>query len=398
MSGTPARLDPVDARGYESTLVDAVLRQRGCTLRPVHSVARDVTAKFRHASRRGSPSARRQVDKIAPDPLTRRTRRDLVGDRRGRLHRFARGAGIPERGIDCVRAGRSVQRPPGVSCPTDVPLVAAPWSTATWSRGPRRARRQRRRAPGRLQVRRGLGRRPLHTYTQNVTGTVVAAGGDGRARRRAGSSSPPAPRSTAPRTPTWSPRRRPTRPESPYGESKLIGEWLLRDQARRDRRWRTRRCATSTWSARATPELRDTSPHNLFPIVFDQLVDGRRSRTSTATTTRRRTAPASATTCTWPISPPRTWRRPSVLDAGRTLEPVYNLGSGDGLSVRQIMDGDRPGDRHRLHRRRSRRGAPATRRASWPRAELAARDLDWRMRHTVDEMVRSAWEAREAAL
>jgi UDP-glucose 4-epimerase len=29
--------------------------------------------------------------------------------------------------------------------------------------------------------------------------------------------------------------------------------------------------------------------------------------------------------------------------------------------------------------------------------ELAARDLDWRMRHTVDDMVTSAWRARQAA-
>ena len=45
------------------------------------------------------------------------------------------------------------------------------------------------------------------------------------------SCSPPAPPRSAPPTSTWSPRRPPTRPESPYGESKLIGEWLLRDQA-----------------------------------------------------------------------------------------------------------------------------------------------------------------------
>jgi UDP-glucose 4-epimerase len=28
--------------------------------------------------------------------------------------------------------------------------------------------------------------------------------------------------------------------------------------------------------------------------------------------------------------------------------------------------------------------------------ELAARDLDWKMRHTVDDMVASAWTARQA--
>ncbi|WP_431311854.1 hypothetical protein [Pseudolysinimonas kribbensis] len=28
--------------------------------------------------------------------------------------------------------------------------------------------------------------------------------------------------------------------------------------------------------------------------------------------------------------------------------------------------------------------------------DLAARDLEWAMRHTIDDMVRSAWEARLA--
>jgi UDP-glucose 4-epimerase len=30
--------------------------------------------------------------------------------------------------------------------------------------------------------------------------------------------------------------------------------------------------------------------------------------------------------------------------------------------------------------------------------ELAARDLDWQMRHTVEQMVESAWQARQADL
>ena len=29
--------------------------------------------------------------------------------------------------------------------------------------------------------------------------------------------------------------------------------------------------------------------------------------------------------------------------------------------------------------------------------ELAARDLDWKMRHSLQEMVQSAWEARQAS-
>src|SRR5665647_1699449 len=85
-----------------------------------------------------------------------------------------------------------------------------------------------------------------------------------------------------------------------------------------------------------------------------------------------------------------------ALATGRDLEPVYNLGSGDGVSVSQIMTAmagvtgidftpelapRRPGD-------------PARIVAS---GALAARDLDWRMRHTLIEMVTSAWNARQAA-
>ncbi len=45
-----------------------------------------------------------------------------------------------------------------------------------------------------------------------------------------------------------------------------------------------------------------------------------------------------------------------------------------------------------IHARRP--GDPARIVAS---GELAARDLDWKMRHDVDDMVRSAWDARHAA-
>ena len=86
-----------------------------------------------------------------------------------------------------------------------------------------------------------------------------------------------------------------------------------------------------------------------------------------------------------------------VLDAGGTLEPVYNLGSGDGLSVRQIMEAAArvTGIDFTADVKPRRPGDPAIIVAE---GRLAARDIDWQMRHTVDDMVRSAWEAREAAL
>src|SRR4029453_920035 len=119
--------------------------------------------------------------------------------------------------------------------------------------------------------------RPLHTYTQNVTGMVtllesLAANGVANFvfSSRAAVSGPP--------TTDLVRKEEPTRPESPYGESKLIGEWLLRDQAHA--------AASEPAPLRHTSlryfnvvgsgydDLRDTSPHNLFPVVFERLVAG----------------------------------------------------------------------------------------------------------------------------
>ena len=72
--------------------------------------------------------------------------------------------------------------------------------------------------------------RPLHTYEQNVTGTatLLAAMADQSVDRIVFSSS--AAVYGTPDTDLVT-EETPTSPESPYGESKLIGEWLLRDQA-----------------------------------------------------------------------------------------------------------------------------------------------------------------------
>jgi UDP-glucose 4-epimerase len=78
------------------------------------------------------------------------------------------------------------------------------------------------------------------------------------------------------------------------------------------------------------------------------------------------------------------------------MEPVYNLGSGDGVSVGQIMStvAEVTGIAFTPEVGPRRPGDPARIVAS---GELAARDLDWKMRHTLEDMVRSAWEARQAA-
>lgn len=184
----------------------------------------------------------------------------------------------------------------------------------------------------------------------------------------------------------------PTRPESPYGESKLASERMIADLgATGALRFTNLRYFNVVGSG--SPELYDSSPHNLFPLVIDALLEGRQP------VIFGEDYPTPDGTCV------RDYVHVSDLAAAhvvalerlineQSVEQIYNLGSGDGVSVREIMDAvaattgidftpkiaeRRPGDPPRIV-------------AS---GELAARDLDWKMRHSLEDMVRSAWQARQ---
>ena len=235
--------------------------------------------------------------------------------------------------------------------------------------------------------------RPLHTYAQNVTGTASVLA----AMERAGVDSIVFSSSAAVYgTPDGDlvDEDSAKRPESPYGESKLIGEWLINDVARSRDGFRGVSLRYFNVVGSDTDEVYDASPHNLFPLVIEALLDGRTPRiygddypTPDGTCIRDYVHVGDLA-----ISHVAAAR---ALDEGRPLRPAYNLGSGEGLSVRQIMDAmarvtgidfqpelapRRPGDPARI---------VAT-------GEAAAADLDWRMRHSVDEMVASAWSARRS--
>jgi UDP-glucose 4-epimerase len=84
-----------------------------------------------------------------------------------------------------------------------------------------------------------------------------------------------------------------------------------------------------------------------------------------------------------------------ALESGTALQPVYNLGSGEGSSVRQIMDAAAAvtGIAFEPEVAPRRPGDPARIVAS---GEAAARDLGWRNTHTLQDMLASAWRAHEA--
>lgn len=235
--------------------------------------------------------------------------------------------------------------------------------------------------------------RPLHTYEQNVDGTTVllAAMHDSGVDRIVFSSS-----AAVYGTPDVDLVTEDTlkAPQSPYGETKLIGEWLLRDQeVAAGLRHTSLRYFNVVGSGDAS--IRDTSPHNLFPLVFDALVDGRVPRINgddypTPDGTAVRDYVHVSDIALAHVAAAR------KLDAGESLESAYNLGSGAGVSVAEIMAA--------IARVTGIAFTPeiAPRRAGDPprivaNGDRASRDLDWRMRHTLDDMVASAWEARTAS-
>ncbi|MBT2500288.1 UDP-glucose 4-epimerase GalE [Agromyces sp. ISL-38] len=235
--------------------------------------------------------------------------------------------------------------------------------------------------------------RPLHTYRQNVTGTItLLAAMEARGVDRLVFSSSAAVYGTP--DVDLVTEDTPKRPQSPYGESKLIGEWLIADQGvAAGLRHTSLRYFNVVGSG--TPQIFDVSPHNLFPLVFDALLDGRTPRingddypTPDGTNVRDYLHVADLAEA-HVVAAER-------LDSGKPIEPVYNLGSGTGVSVAEIMRAvaDVTGIEFTPEIGPRRTGDPARIVAS---GDLAARDLDWRMRHSLAEMVESAWEARRAA-
>ena len=235
--------------------------------------------------------------------------------------------------------------------------------------------------------------RPVHTYTQNVTGTVNLL----EAMERTGVASMVFSSSAATfGTPDVElvTEETATSPESPYGESKLIGEWLIRDQARATGLRHTSLRYFNVVGSGST-DIFDTSPHNLFPIVFEMLLAGKTPRINgddydTPDGTCVRDYVHVADLAEAHVVAAR------HLSAGDPLDPVYNLGSGTGSSVREIMDAIRVGTgidfTPEIAPRRP--GDPARIVAT---GEAAARDLDWQMRHSLEDMVRTAWEARSSS-
>ena len=111
----------------------------------------------------------------------------------------------------------------------------------------------------------------------------------------------------------------PTKPINPYGETKLIGEWMVRNAAR----WGLRGVNLRYFNVAGTgqPGLADTAALNLIPIAIGQLRSGK-PPSSLALITRLPMAAAFAITCTlatW--QGPTSWRWTIWSEQSASLTP-----------------------------------------------------------------------------
>ena len=234
--------------------------------------------------------------------------------------------------------------------------------------------------------------KPLHTYEQNVTAmmSLLEAMNTVGVKKIVFSSSSSVYGNAASGLVL---EGHPFNPTSPYGESKVIGEWMLRNEGiAHDLVHTSLRYFNVVGSGDIA--LPDVSPYNLFSMVFAALEQGRvpvifGDDYDTLDGTCIRDYIHVADLAASHVAAARR------MDAVEPVEPAYNLGSGTGTSVSEIMTAIavETGTDFTPEIGPRRQGDPDRVVAS---GEKAARDLGWAMTHSLRDMIRSAYEARKS--
>lgn len=182
----------------------------------------------------------------------------------------------------------------------------------------------------------------------------------------------------------------PTAPTNPYGETKLIGEWLIQDQARA-RGLRFAALRYFNVAGTESPDLVDTTATNLVPIVLGCIEQGRRPRIFGAD------YPTADGTCVRDFVHVVDLARAHVavldlLDAPGAAH-IYNVGCGKGYSVREVIQVAAAVAAVDVT------GAVVDRRAGDPAQVVAdttriTTETKWRPERGLQDMIKSTWEAR----
>ncbi|RKN10575.1 UDP-glucose 4-epimerase GalE [Streptomyces radicis] len=185
----------------------------------------------------------------------------------------------------------------------------------------------------------------------------------------------------------------PCRPVSPYGETKLAGEWLVR-AAGRAHGIATVCLRYFNVAGAARPELVDTGAANVIPMFFERIARGERPEifgddypTPDGTCVRDYVHVADLARAHLVAA-----RHLAAPAAGAPGDLTVNVGTGRGVSVRELAErvAEVTGHPELTPRVTARRqGDPARVVAS---ADLARERLGFTARRDLGEMVSSAWE------
>ncbi|MGW1776625.1 UDP-glucose 4-epimerase GalE [Streptomyces sp. NPDC002104] len=192
----------------------------------------------------------------------------------------------------------------------------------------------------------------------------------------------------------------PCLPLSPYGETKLAGEWLVR-AAGKAHGISTACLRYFNVAGAAAPELADTGVFNLVPMIFERFGKGEGARifgddyaTPDGTCIRDYIHVAD-------LAEAHVVAARKLVEwgaQGEYKDLTVNIGRGEGVSVREMVELVNEATGHTdpayapvVSPRRA--GDPAKVVAS---ADRITAELGWKARHDVREMITSAWEGWEA--
>ncbi len=183
-------------------------------------------------------------------------------------------------------------------------------------------------------------------------------------------------------------------PINPYGESKLIGEWMM---AACERAWGLKWAGLRYFNVAgaANAELGDPAVLNLIPMVFEKLEAGEKPAIFGDD------YPTPDGTCIRDYIHVQDLADAhlSALDALRSDTPpadrVFNVGTGTGTSVKEVVEtiGQVTGLDCTPDIRPRRAGDPPKLIA---KAERIGEQLGWKATHDLHDMVSSAWDAWRA--
>jgi UDP-glucose 4-epimerase len=180
-----------------------------------------------------------------------------------------------------------------------------------------------------------------------------------------------------------------TIPQSPYGETKLVGEWLLKaDEKARQIKWIALRYFNVVGAA--NPELGDTGVNNLVPMVFRALQNNERPKVFGGD------YPTKDGSCIRDYIHVSDLAESHVIAAQKLSTENYsgiiNIGRGEGFSVKEVMNtiSEVIGKDVNYEISPRRAGDPAQTIAD---VTKSSKDLNWKAQGDLKSMINSAWQA-----